>query len=169
MSDQKNKEQNIYMKTQKTKDVLLKKGLTLIELTVVIVVLLSLISVLFVGVSAWRNGANRATCIVNQRNFQQSVRAWANLNNVTVGNGIDLDSDTVNDDIMTLLITDQFVAGTGATASVTCPLDQSAYIPNPSGNDATDGDLVPVVGQLWYTCTNAAAPDSHVPSDLAGW
>ena len=37
-----------------------KSGMTLIELTVVILVLLSLISILFVGARAWKKGSDRA-------------------------------------------------------------------------------------------------------------
>ena len=48
--------------TQNTKAV--KSGMTLIELTVVILVLLSLISILFVGARAWKRGSDRAGCII---------------------------------------------------------------------------------------------------------
>ena len=51
------------------------KGMTLLELTVVILVLLSLISVLFIGARAWKKGSDRAACILNIRNFQQAVRS----------------------------------------------------------------------------------------------
>ncbi|MBC7981098.1 MAG: prepilin-type N-terminal cleavage/methylation domain-containing protein, partial [Armatimonadetes bacterium] len=37
-----------------------KSGMTLLELTVVILVLLSLISILFIGARAWKKGSDRA-------------------------------------------------------------------------------------------------------------
>ena len=57
-----------------------KSGMTLIELTVVILVLLSLISILFVGARAWKKGSDRAGCIMNIRNVQQGVRSFQNIN-----------------------------------------------------------------------------------------
>jgi prepilin-type N-terminal cleavage/methylation domain-containing protein len=42
-----------------------QRGTTLIELSVVIAVILLLVGVLFIGVQAWRNSANKAACLVN--------------------------------------------------------------------------------------------------------
>ncbi|MCW1884457.1 hypothetical protein OKA04_06920 [Luteolibacter flavescens] len=61
------------------------KGMTLLELTVVILVLLSLISILFVGARAWKKGSDRAANIMNIRNVQQAVRSYQNMNNKPVG------------------------------------------------------------------------------------
>ena len=55
------------------------KGMTLIELTVVILVLLSLISVLFIGAKAWKDGSDNATCVMNIRNFQTGARSYTNM------------------------------------------------------------------------------------------
>ncbi len=54
-------------------------GMTLLELTVVILVLLSLISILFVGARAWKKSSDRAANIMNIRNVQQAVRAHQNM------------------------------------------------------------------------------------------
>lgn len=64
------------MKLTKTKK---NKGMTLIELTVVILVLLSLISVLFIGARAWLDGSERAQAAILIRNAQQGVRSHSNL------------------------------------------------------------------------------------------
>lgn len=56
-----------------------KSGMTLIELTVVILVLLSLISVLFVGARAWMRGSDRANAALLIRNAQQGCRAQCNI------------------------------------------------------------------------------------------
>lgn len=57
-----------------------KSGMTLLELTVVILVLLSLISILFIGARAWKQGSDRAASILQIRNVQQAVRSYANMN-----------------------------------------------------------------------------------------
>ncbi len=56
-----------------------KSGMTLLELTVVILVLLSLISILFIGARAWKRGSDRAAAILQIRNTQQAVRSFSNM------------------------------------------------------------------------------------------
>jgi prepilin-type N-terminal cleavage/methylation domain-containing protein len=68
------------MKLNNTQIVKRKSGMTLLELTVVILVLLSLISILFVGARAWKKGSDRSACIINIRNVQQAVRGYMNMN-----------------------------------------------------------------------------------------
>ncbi len=65
-----------------------KSGMTLLELTVVILVLLSLISILFIGARAWKRGSDRAASILMIRNVQQAVRAEANMNQLTYGDAL---------------------------------------------------------------------------------
>jgi len=62
-----------------------KSGMTLLELTVVILVLLSLISILFIGARAWKKGSDRAASILQIRNVQQAVRSYANMNGKNPG------------------------------------------------------------------------------------
>jgi prepilin-type N-terminal cleavage/methylation domain-containing protein len=45
-----------------------KTGMTLLELTIVILVLLTLVSILFIGARAWKKGSDRAANIMNLRN-----------------------------------------------------------------------------------------------------
>lgn len=56
-----------------------RAGVTLIELSIVTVVLLSLAAILMVGANAWRRGSDRAACVINIRNVQTSVRSYQNL------------------------------------------------------------------------------------------
>jgi type II secretory pathway pseudopilin PulG len=58
-----------------------KSGMTLLELTVVILVLLSLISILFIGARAWKKSADRSANILNVRNCQQAMRGHQNTRN----------------------------------------------------------------------------------------
>jgi len=67
------------------------KGMTLLELTVVILVLLSLISILFVGARAWKKGSDRAANVMIVRNVQQAVRSYQNMNNVSEGSACTAD------------------------------------------------------------------------------
>ena len=67
------------MKLTNTQNMKSKSGMTLLELTVVILVLLSLISILFIGARAWKKGSDRAGCILNIRNSQQAVRGYLNM------------------------------------------------------------------------------------------
>jgi len=69
--------------------------MTLLELTVVILVLLSLISILFVGARAWKVGSERAGCVMNIRNAQQAVRSYQNLNQVPEYAVIDMFTDLI--------------------------------------------------------------------------
>jgi type II secretory pathway pseudopilin PulG len=62
-----------------------KSGMTLLELTVVILVLLSLITILFIGARAWKKGSDRAANIMNIRNVQQAVRSHANIRGLLDG------------------------------------------------------------------------------------
>jgi len=56
-----------------------RAGVTLLELSVVIVVLLSFAALMIVGAQAWRRGSDRAACVINIRNVQTSVRSYQNL------------------------------------------------------------------------------------------
>jgi prepilin-type N-terminal cleavage/methylation domain-containing protein len=62
-----------------------QRGTTLIELSVVIAVLLLLVGVLFIGITAWKNGANKAACVVNLSSIQKAARGYQNLNGLASG------------------------------------------------------------------------------------
>jgi len=46
---------------------------------------------LFIGANIYTKGADRATCLLNQRNIHQAIRANQGLNNKSVGEQIDWD------------------------------------------------------------------------------
>jgi prepilin-type N-terminal cleavage/methylation domain-containing protein len=62
-----------------------QRGTTLIELSVVIAVLLLLVGVLFIGITAWKSGANTAACVVNLSSIQKAVRGYQNMNALANG------------------------------------------------------------------------------------
>jgi len=59
--------------------------MTLLELTVVILVLLSLITILFIGARAWKRGSDRSANMMNLRNTQAAMRSHQNLRDLAVG------------------------------------------------------------------------------------
>lgn len=137
---------NTQKKTVKT-----KSGMTLIELTVVILVLLSLISILFVGARAWKRGSDRAGCIMNIRNVQQGMRSYSNMNNIPIGAAIS-NSDFIGPDL--------FVEAEIAATLPTCPEPTASY--------SAALTTVPEIGTLWMTCS-AATSLNHQPAALTGW
>lgn len=60
-------------------------GMTLLELTVVILVLLTLIGILFIGARAWKSGSDRAQCMINASNVQKAVRGFQNARGLSEG------------------------------------------------------------------------------------
>ena len=127
------------------------KGVTLLELTVVILVLLTLISVLFIGANAWKKGSDRATNILNVRNVQNAVRGEQNMKALSEGDPL----------LNAVLFTGD---------------DNFLQEPTPPGN-ATDGsynylDEIPAVGALYVTNPTLGDGDTYFYADAdeySGW
>jgi prepilin-type N-terminal cleavage/methylation domain-containing protein len=119
-----------------------QRGTTLIELSVVIAVLLLLVGVLFIGITAWKAGANKAACVVNLSGIQRAVRGYQNMNALSTG--------------ATLTVATMTSAGFWASAP-TCPA---------GGTYAATGS-VPSQGIAYMTCNITG----HAPSTttLANW
>jgi type II secretory pathway pseudopilin PulG len=77
------------MKLNNTHTTKRKAGMTLLELTVVILVLLSLISILFIGARAWKRGSDRSANLMNLRNTQQAMRGHENMRTDTTDTAFD--------------------------------------------------------------------------------
>jgi type II secretory pathway pseudopilin PulG len=123
-----------------------QRGTTLVELSVVIAVILLLVGVLFIGVSAWRNGANRAACLVNISSAQKAVRGYQNLH---------ADDSTVTGVDMATLVTAGYFG-----AAPTCPS---------KGTYTLTAAPFPAAGTAAMTCSLSAAPDLHAPTSTANW
>ena len=125
-----------------------QRGTTLIELSVVIAVILLLVSVLFIGVKAWKDSANRAACLVNLASLQKSVRGYQNSH---------ADDPAITGVTMGQLVTDGYFG----TAPV-CPSNAANYAPT--------GATFPAAGAAAFTCPNATALN-HAPTaaNLANW
>ena len=119
-----------------------QRGTTLIELSVVIAVLLLLVGVLFIGITAWKNGANTAACIINLSSIQKAARGYANMNGIANGSALTVATLTS--------------AGFWQTQP-TCP----------AGGTYTPMTTVPSQGTAYMTCSITG----HAPSatSLANW
>ena len=119
-----------------------QRGTTLIELSVVIAVLLLLVGVLFIGITAWKNGANTAACIINLSSIQKAARGYANMNGLAAA--------------ATLPVSTLTSAGFWSTVPI-CP----------AGGTYTPMTTVPAQGTAYMTCSLSG----HGPSttSLANW
>lgn len=59
-----------------------QKGMTLIEITLVIAILLSLIAILFLGINAYKKGADRSKCILTMASVEKLVISHGNMYDV---------------------------------------------------------------------------------------
>jgi prepilin-type N-terminal cleavage/methylation domain-containing protein len=118
-----------------------QRGTTLIELSVVIAVILLLVGVLFIGVQAWKDGANKAACIVTIASVQKAVRGYQNMNGYAFG----------------AALAQTNIVGTGLYFSVmpTCP----------AGGTYTLASTIPAAGTAALTCNKAG----HAPASTANW
>jgi prepilin-type N-terminal cleavage/methylation domain-containing protein len=136
------------MKLTNTQNMKAKSGMTLLELTVVILVLLSLISILFVGARAWKKGSDRSANILNLRNSQQAVRGHANMNP---------DVTAITEDV--IFGTDD--DGVGAyLRKPTAPTGITSY---------TGAAVAPAVGALWLAAVYTDSTLAPATATYADW
>ena len=121
-----------------------QRGTTLIELSVVIAVLLLLVGVLFIGITAWKSGANTAACVVNLASIQKAARGYANMNSLGTGSA---------EAVATLTS-----AGFWATAP-TCP----------AGGTYTYLTAVPAQGAAYAICSLSSSGHYPTAANLANW
>jgi competence protein ComGC len=119
-------------------------GLTLVEITLVIAVLLMMITVLFLGVNAYKKGSDRALCIQTISTVQKAVRSYANLNALSTG-------------VSVANLKDQIIAPDGfITAEPEC---------RGGGTYSFGGDVIPLPGVAYMSCSIS----DHLPSGTSSW
>jgi competence protein ComGC len=128
-----------------------RPGMTLLEMTVVILVLLSLVTVLFFGAQAWKRGSDRALCIIHIQNVQKGVRSYSNLY------GLDAGANAPN------LLNQIIGMGRFVETTPVCP----------GGGTYTFGqvfgaDTIPPMGNLYMECS-LATTDQHLPIVTPDW
>jgi len=144
-----------------------KPGMTLLELTVVILVLLSLISILFIGARAWKKGSDRAASILQIRNTQQAVRSFSNMNGRNPGDTVAA-SPAVGA-LPAVLALDAEIFGAGRFIEN----DPRGTGRHPAGGtfvfSTAAPTVIPVVGALYMRTTGGTLPDDFNPSAHADW
>lgn len=124
-------------------------GMTLIELTVVIVVLLLFLGMGFIGVRAWKAGSDRAACVLNIYHAQEAVRSFSNLHGYNPGQtlaSVDVEAQV-------------FGLNNFIQARPSCPT-KGAY--------STKGNTIPAYGTLYLTCSLAGTA-KHQPEEFHQW
>ena len=149
------------MKTNQPPRVANRRGMTLIELTVVILVLLSLISIMFIGARAWKRGSDRAGCIMSTRNMQLATRSYQNMYGYYFGDQPKAEYGT--QDIASHLLAKDFISQNlfdQAEGNKPCNGGGSYSITAPS--------VFPMPGDLYMNCSLAGA-EKHAPENTASW
>jgi len=129
------------------------RGVTLVELTVVITMLFSLISALFVSAKYYKEASDKAACITQISQFQKAVRAYQNLNSLAIGDSISS--------------SDFYGESMPYSKEVFCPLGGGEYnlleeVPSPGVAFATCAEYDESTG-------SADKSQAHTPASIAGW
>lgn len=141
--------------------VALHRGLSIIELTVVIATLLTLISILFIGSRAWKRGSDRSSCVLTMRNVQVATRSYQNMYGYNYGGRPYAENGT--QDIVAHLYSKGYIEAKlyeQACGKVPCPSGGSYECPLP--------DIFPPSGELYMTCS-LATTEAHSPSAHKDW
>jgi len=137
------------MKLVKEKKAQVDQGMTLIELTVVIIVLLTLISVMFFVGTAYIKASNRTACLTNQSYIQKAMRGFESLEQLSEGASFkwsDLKADGYLGDPLTM----------------ECPSNKKKYL-------VADDGLIPPRGERVAPCLDDEYKDDHVPEEVVQW
>jgi type II secretory pathway pseudopilin PulG len=125
--------------------------MTLLELTVVIMVLLTLITTLFFGAQAWKRGSDRALCIIHIQNVQKAVRSYSNLYGYAPGATV------------TNLQNQVIGLGRFVETAPTCP-GNGTY----SFGQTYGPEVIPPLGELYLQCS-LAVTSQHEPPAHSDW
>ncbi len=133
-------------------------GFTLIEVTLVIAVLITFISVLFIGAASYKEGVNRAKCLLTISTVQRAVRSYQNLHELEIGDDIGYST----------------LVGEGKLLEYVMPCGTQEY--DPVTSSSTDGfdasgyiglGKIPEAGIAYLACKTADL--EHVPAAIGGW
>lgn len=128
-------------------------GMSLLEMTVVIIVLLSLVTILLFGARSWKRGSDRTSCILNIQNVQKGVRGYSNLFGLSEGANVS--------GLRNKIIEFGFLE-----SLPTCPRDGDYLFGSYSPTHGSD--MIPPYGTLYMECSLAES-DEHVPLRFADW
>jgi type II secretory pathway pseudopilin PulG len=145
------------MKCNLPPKVVVRRGITLIELTVIILVLLMLITIVFMSGRAWKRGSDRAACVLNLRNCQMAARSYQNIHGYRTGGQPDLRYGTR--DIARHLVENGYI-----TRSL---YDQAKGMrPCPGGGayNSSAPDVFPPLGELYLQCSLSSSEAHELES-----
>jgi len=137
------------------------RGVTFLELTLVIGMMMALISILFVAARTWRAGSDRSKCIINLRTMQLAVRSYQNMYGYSHGGELRPGEGSTN--IADVLRSRDFIHNNlhaAATGTRTCPAGGIYTIDSPT--------TFPEEGTLFMTCSFALTR-KHVPENHDSW
>ena len=137
------------------------RGMTLVELTVMIAVLLGMAAVLFIGARAWKRGSDRAGCVVNIRNVQMAVRSYQNVYGYAPGSSPAPEYGT--QDIARHLFEKSFIVN-GLFAA----MEGSKPCPGGGTYQAPARNLFPLPGELFMECSLVGS-EKHGPQEHGDW
>lgn len=138
-----------------------RRGMTLLELTIAIIVLLGLVAITFVGARAWKRGSNRVSCILALRNIQMAARSYQNLYGYAYGGRPYAENGT--QDIAAHLYAKGYIDLSlyhQATGADHCPSGGDYTCPVP--------DIFPEPGELYMSCSLSTVED-HQPASHGNW
>lgn len=138
-----------------------RRGMTLLELTVVLAVLLSFASILFIGARAWKNGADRAGCIIQLRTIQLAVRSYQHVYGYNPGSLPYAVNGT--QDIGEHLVAKGYVA-----QEVFEVMRGRKPCPGGGTYEVEQPDVFPLVGEVYVKCSLAATA-RHELDDRVEW
>lgn len=127
-------------------------GLTLIELTLVMVILILFLGMTWVAVAAWKGGADRSACILNIRHMQLAVRGYANSQSLNPG-------DDTSARVPSVVLQNELVGvGKYVVNAPRCPA---------GGTYTMGGNTIPAIGTLYMSCSLGG--NGHVPEEYDSW
>lgn len=133
-------------------------GFTLIEATLVMAVLLVFISVLFIGAASYKEGTNRAKCLLTISTVQRAVRSYQNLQELEPGDVVGYDTLVGKDKLIEYITPCGTQEFSPITSTSTDGFDASGYI---------GLGRIPESGTPYLSCKTTGL--LHVPAEIGGW
>lgn len=138
-----------------------RQAMTLLELSVVIMVMLALMSILFIGAKSWMRGSDRAGCVMNIRNVQLAVRSYQNVAGYDLGQN--LRSSSGGGDILEVINTE------GYLQPKLYQIAKGEHVCPGNGNcTCSSRNTFPLIGDLFMDCS-LASERNHVPDRHSDW
>lgn len=140
----------------KTPKLILSKGMSLLEITLVLGLTLALITALLFGIAAFQEGADRAKCIMNLCNMQKAMRSFMNLYEFRPGANVaeNPPAGIANNITENVIGTGKFIDKPLRCPSLNGGVQSAVYT-------ITSESIFPAVGEMWAECPTKK--DIHVP------